>query len=83
MDIWHPRWFWAFEQDDRPMRTSRECRGLREQPSIYDGGREVSIRLPFDDDPAVDEIVADGEMHQLDVEVFALSRQTEDCGVSF
>jgi len=65
------------------MRTSRECRGLPEQPSIYEGGREVSIRLPFDDDAAVDEVVADGEMHHLDVEVFALSRQMEYCRVSF
>ena len=65
------------------MRASRECRSLREQPSIYEGGREVSIRLPFDHDAAVDEVVADGEMHHLDVEVFALSRQTEYCGVSF
>jgi hypothetical protein len=65
------------------MRTSRERRGLREQSSIYEGGREVSVGLPFDDDPAVDEVVADGEMHDLDVEVFALSRQMEDRGVSF
>ncbi len=65
------------------MRTSRECRGLREQPSIYEGGREVSIRLPFDDDAAVDEVVADGETHHLDVEVIALSREIEYRGVSF
>jgi hypothetical protein len=48
MDIRHPQWFWAFEKNDRPMRALRECRGLPEQPSIYEGGREVSIRLPFD-----------------------------------
>ena len=47
------------------------------------GGREVSIRLPFDDDAAVDDIVADGEMHHLDVEVFALLRQAEYGSVSF
>ena len=29
------------------------------------------------------ELVADGETHHLDVEVFALSRQTEYGGVSF
>ena len=65
------------------MRTSRECRGLPEQPSIYEGGREVSIRLPFDDDSAVNEVIADGEIHHLDVEVFARSRQMEYRGVSF
>ncbi len=65
------------------MRALRECRSLREQPSIYEGGREVSIRLPFDNNPAVDEVVADREMHHLDLEVFALSRQTEYCRVSF
>jgi hypothetical protein len=61
----------------------RECRGLREQASIYERDREVGIRLPFDHDAAVDEVVADWETHHLDVEVFALSRQTEYCGVSF
>jgi hypothetical protein len=65
------------------MRASRECRGLREQPSIYEGGREVSIRLPFDDDAAVDEVVSDGKMRHLDVEVTALSREIEYRGVSF
>jgi hypothetical protein len=83
MDIWHPQWLWAFEQNDRPMRALREGRGLREQASIDERDREVSIRLPFDHDAAVDEVVADWEMHHLDVEVFALSRQTEHCGVSF
>jgi len=65
------------------MRASRECRGLREQSSIHERGREVSIRLPLNHDAAVDEVVADWEMHHLDVEVFALSHQTEYCGVSF
>ena len=83
MDIRHPRWFWTFEKNDRPMRALRECRSLREQPSIDEGGREVSIRLPFDHDAAIDDVVADGEMHHLDIEVFALSRQTEYCCVSF
>lgn len=65
------------------MRASRESRGLREQPSIYEGGREVSIRLPFDDDAAVDEVVSDGKMHHLDVEVITRSREIEYRGVSF
>jgi hypothetical protein len=65
------------------MRASRECRGLREQPSIDEGGREVSIRLPFDNDVAVDEVVADGEMHHVDIEVIALSGEIEYRGVSF
>ena len=65
------------------MRTSRECRGLPEQSPIYEGGREVSIRLPFDHDAAVDEVVADGEIHHLDVEVFARSREIKYRGVSF
>ena len=56
---------------------------MRKQPSIYEGGHEVHIRLPFDDDAAVDEVIADGEIHHLDVEVFARSRQMEDRGVSF
>ena len=65
------------------MRTSRECRGLREQPSVYEGGREVRVRLPFDDDAAVDEVVANGKTHHVDVEVIARSREIEYRGVSF
>lgn len=65
------------------MRTSRECGGLSEHPSINERGREVSVGLPFDDDAAVDEVIADGEIHHLDVEVFARSREIEYRGVSF
>lgn len=65
------------------MRGASERRRLQEQPSIHERGREVSIRLPFDHDAAVDTVVADGEMHDVDVEVLALSRQTEHGGVSF
>jgi hypothetical protein len=56
---------------------------LREQPPIDEGGREVRIRLPFDNDATVDEVVADGEMHHLDVEFSAASREIEYRGVSF
>jgi hypothetical protein len=57
--------FGAFEQNNRPMRALRECRGLGEQASIYERGREVSIRLPLDHDAAVDEVVADRKMRHV------------------
>jgi|HubBroStandDraft_6_1064221.scaffolds.fasta_scaffold1039345_1 hypothetical protein len=83
VDVWHPQWLWAFEQNNRPMRALRECRGLGEQASIYERGREVSIRLPLDHDAAVDDVVADTEMRYVDVEVIARSREMEHRGVSF
>jgi len=73
----------TLEQNHRAMWTSRQGRCLREEPSIRQRGREVSIGLPFDDDPAVDEIVADGEMHHLDVEVIGRSREIEYRSTSF
>ena len=65
------------------MWASSERRRLREKPSVHERAREISIRLPFDDDAAVDAVVADGEMHHLDVEVIALSGEIEYRGVSF
>ncbi len=42
------------------MRTSRECRGLRKQPSIYERGGEVSVRLSLDDDAVLGELDVGG-----------------------
>ena len=78
MNVGHVSRLRTLEQNHRAMWTSRQGRCLREEPSIRQRGREVSIGLPFDDDPAVDEIVADGEMHHLDVEVIGRSREIQD-----
>lgn len=83
MNIGHLPWFWALEQKNGSVWTSSKGCRLREEPSVRQRGREVSIRLPFDDDTAVDEVVANGEVHHLNIEVVALSREIEYRSVSF
>jgi hypothetical protein len=83
MNVGHVSRLRTLEQHHRAMWTSRKGRCLREEPSIRQRGREVRIGLAFDDDPAADEIVADGEMHHLDVEVIGRSREIEYRSMSF
>jgi hypothetical protein len=48
MDVWHALWPRTLEENDRPMRTSRELRRLRKQMSIDQRQREIGVRLPLD-----------------------------------
>jgi hypothetical protein len=83
MNVGHSRWFGAFKQHNRSMRTSSECRGLWKQPAIYERGREVGVRLPLNHDTAIDEIVADRETLQLNIEVAAVPCEINQSGVPF
>ena len=68
---------WAFEQQHGPVRTASERRGLWQQAAVYQGGREVRVRFPFDDDAAVDDVITDVELLQVHVEVIRFSDEVE------
>src|SRR3990170_2907999 len=65
------------------MRTSSECRGLRKQAAVHERGREVGVRLALDDDTTIDDVVADGETLQLNIEVAAVPCEIKQRSVPF
>jgi hypothetical protein len=83
MHVWHPLRLGAFEEHDRPMRTSSERRRLWKESAVQERGREIRVRLPFDDHAAVDDVITDGELCQTHLEVRACSDEIEYSGVSF
>ncbi len=78
--LWRLR---TFEQDDRPVGTSSESRRLRKESSIRKRSCEIRVRLPFDDDTAINVVVTDSKAFHLNVEVSAFPCEIEQCGVSF
>ena len=50
-------WIARVKHREPPHHRQRHDRSFQR---VCEGGREVSIRLPFDHDAAVDEVVADG-----------------------
>jgi hypothetical protein len=62
---------------------SSECRGLRKQAAIRERSREVGVRLALDDDTTIDDIIADGETLQLNIEVAAVRCEIKQRGVPF
>ena len=77
MNIRHLRRPGTLEKHDRPVWTSRKGRRLREEASIYEGGCEIRVGLPFDDDSALDEVVPDGQALHSDIEFGASPREVE------
>jgi hypothetical protein len=62
--------------------TSRErCRLGKESP-IHKRSREIRVRLSFDEDTAIDEVVTDGKTFHANVELSASACEIEQCGVS-
>ena len=83
VNVGHLRRRGAFEQNDRPVGTSRERRRLGKESSIHKRSREIRVRLPFDDDTVINVVVTDRQTFHLNVEVTALLCEIEQCGVSF
>jgi len=82
MNVGHLRRRGPFEENDRPVGTSRERRRLRKESSIYQRSREIRVRLSFDDDTAINEVVTDDETFHTNVEVSASACEIEQCGVA-
>jgi hypothetical protein len=57
VNVGHLRGCGTFEQNDRPMRISSERRRLWKETSLRKRTGEICVRLPFDDDTAVNEVV--------------------------
>ncbi|MCB9592183.1 MAG: hypothetical protein H6719_05585 [Sandaracinaceae bacterium] len=55
-----------------------EARGLVEHAAAEDGGDEVAEGLALDEDAVVDEVVADPQLGQLDVDVGCRFEETVD-----
>ena len=64
------------------MGTSRERCRLGKESSIDQRSREIRIRLSFDDDPAINEVVTHSETFHANLEVAASACEIEQCGVS-
>ena len=64
------------------MGTSRERGCLGEESPIHEGDREVRVRLPFDDDTVIDDVITDGQTFDSNVEVSASPSQIQQCSVS-
>src|SRR5438876_8604689 len=82
MHVWHPLRLGAFEKHDRPMRTSRERCCLWKESAVHERGREIRVRLPFNEHAAVDEVITDGELCQMHFEVRGCSDEIEYSRVS-
>ena len=63
------------------MGTSRERSGLGKESSIRQRSREIRVRLSFDDDPIINEVVTDSETFHANLEVAASACEIEQCGV--
>ena len=81
MDIRHARRPRTLQENDGTMRTSRESRGLWEQTSVHEGEREIGVRLPLDDNAAVEPVIADGQVLDAYVEVVALAGEIDQSGM--
>lgn len=68
----------AFEDDHRVEARSHETRGLVEHPAADDRGGEVLEGLAFDQDAVVDEVVAEPQLGELDVDVGRRSEEAVD-----
>jgi hypothetical protein len=62
--------------------TSRERCRLGKESSLHKRSREIRVRLSFDDDTAIDEVVTDGKTFHADVEISTSACEIEQCGVS-
>jgi hypothetical protein len=56
---------------------------LGKEPPIHQRSREIRVRLSFDDDPIINEVVTDSETFHANREVAASACEIEQCGVSF
>lgn len=83
VNVGHLRRRGAFEQNDRPVGTSSKRRRLWKESSIRKRSREIRVRLPFDDETAINVVVTDGKTFHLNVEVSAFPCEIKQCGVSF
>ena len=72
-----------FEENDRPVGTSGERCRLGKESSVHQRNREIRVRLSFDDDPIIDEVVTDRETFHANLEVAASACEIEQCSVSF
>jgi hypothetical protein len=83
VNVRHLRRCGPFEENDRPVGTSRERCRLGKESSIHQRRREIRVRLSFDDDPIINEVVTDSETFHANLEVAASACEIEQCGVSF
>jgi len=72
-----------FEQQDRTMRTSSEGSGLGEESAVHQRRREIRVRLSFNENAVIDEVVTDVELLKTNIEVARCSGEIEKGGVSF
>jgi len=79
----HLGWPRAFEQQDGPVRTSSKRGSLGKQPAVHERCREIGVRLPLDDDAAVDDVIADFELLELDSKMLGLPDEIQKNRVSF
>src|SRR5262249_3422506 len=77
MDVRHVRRPRAFQENERTMRTSREPRGLQEQAAVCQRDGKIRIRLPLDDDAAIEAVVADRQAFHPYLEIAALVPRIE------
>ena len=81
MDIRHSGRPRTFEENDRPVGTSSEDGGLPEQSPVDEREREIGVRLPLNDHPAVDAVISDLETLHPDLEVWALLDEIAERGI--
>jgi hypothetical protein len=61
MNVWHSRWHWTFEQDDRAMTASSKRSRLREESAVHEGHREIRIGLSLNEHACVHQVIANSE----------------------
>jgi hypothetical protein len=65
------------------VRTSSKRRSLRKQPAVHERRREIGVRLPLDDDAALDDVITDFELLELDSKMLGLPDEIQKNRVSF
>jgi hypothetical protein len=71
VNLGHLRRRGPFEENHRPVGTSRERCRLGKESSIRKRSREIRARLSFNDDTDINEVVTDGKTFHANVEVSA------------
>ena len=83
MDIWQAWRDRPLKQNHRTMTALGKRCGLKEEAPIDKRGCEISIRLPLDDHPGVDQIITDVKVRHLDVELVRRSSEVQQAGLAF
>jgi len=83
MNVRHAWRLGTFEQHDSPVRAPSQRSRLRKESAVHKRHCEICVRLSFDDNAAVNDVITDGELFQADVEVAGFPSEIEQCRVSF